>query len=224
MADHFETFVRAQDYPVGVATMVGTESRFVYRLDPARHARTGTRSAFQEARRNPRPTQPTRGGYLGSMVRVLDALPRFFPENGPIDLTTDGHQSYVDALDRRRFRGRFVHKAHPNPKRGPKGSPRSAAAMRRDRTTFPVDTLHGLLRHSECHHRRETIAFGRRTNAVLERLNLASAWRNFVKGVSEREPNKTTPAMKLELATEPWSWSHVLARRLFPGRVLLPNG
>jgi len=88
---------------------------------------------------------------------------------------------------------------------------------------FPVDTLHGLLRHSECHHRRETIAFGRRTNAIMERLYLASAWRNFVKGVSERKPDTATPAMKLKLTTEPWTWERVLARRLFPGRLLLPK-
>jgi hypothetical protein len=87
---------------------------------------------------------------------------------------------------------------------------------------FPVDLLHGLLRHSESHHRRETIAFGRRTNAILERLYLAIAWRNFVKGVSERRPDPTTPAMRLGLTTEPWSWARVLARRLFPARVRIP--
>ena len=35
VADHFESFVRAQDYPVGVATVVGKKSWFVYGLDPA---------------------------------------------------------------------------------------------------------------------------------------------------------------------------------------------
>jgi hypothetical protein len=223
VADHFESFVRAQDYPVGVATVVGKTSWFVYGLDPAPHARAGKRSAFQEAKRKARPPQPTRGGYTGSMARVLDTLLHFFPENPAIELTTDGHTSYVQALRRNRFRGRFRHTGYPNPKRGPKGSPRSLIAKVRDQAMFPVDTLHGLLRHSECHHRRETIAFGRRTNAILERLYLASAWRNFVKGVSERKPDRTTPAMKLKLTTEPWSWRRVLARRLFPGRVLLPK-
>ena len=223
VADHFESFVRTQDYPVGVATVVGKKSSFVYGLDPAPHARTGKRSKFQEAKRKARPPQPTRGGYLGSMTRVLDSLLHFFPQSTAIELTTDGHTSYEQALGQARFRDRFLHTAYPNPKRGPKGSPRSRAARVRDRAMFPVDTLHGLLRHSECHHRRETIAFGRRTNAILERLYLASAWRNFVKGVSERKPDRTTPAMKLKLTTEPWSWQRVLARRLFPGRVLLPK-
>src|SRR6266850_4453208 len=223
VTDHFESFVRAQDYPVGIATVVGQRSWFVYGLDPAPHARTGKRSAFQEAKRKARPPQPTRGGITGSMTRVLDALLHFFPKNGAIELTTDGHMSYAQALGKTRFRDRFRHTGYPNPKRGPKGAPRSQAARVRDRAMFPVDTLHGLLRHSECHHRRETIAFGRRTNAILERLYLASAWRNFVKGVSERKPDATTPAMKLKLTTEPWSWERVLARRLFPGRLLLPK-
>ena len=89
---------------------------------------------------------------------------------------------------------------------------------------FPADALHALLRHTAAHHRRETIAFGRRLNAVMERLFLTAIWRNFVKGRSERRPDPTTPAMRLGLATERWSWRRVLARRLFPKREILPPG
>lgn len=222
VADHFETFVGTQDYPVGVATVVGKDSKFVYALDPAPHERAGKRSAFQEARRRRRPPQPSRGGYEGSMTRVLEALLHFFPESSVVRLTTDGHAAYRRVLSGARFRERVSHLAVPNPERGPKGSPRSAEAIVRDRAMFPVDSLHALLRHTASHHRRETIAFGRRTNAILERLFLASAWRNFVKWRSERKPDRTTPAMALGLTTEPWSWGRVLARRLFPGRVGVP--
>ena len=45
-----------------------------------------------------------------------------------------------------------------------------------------------------------------------------AVWRNFVKGRSERKPDRTTPAMRLGLAEQPWSWRRVLARRLFPTR------
>jgi hypothetical protein len=83
---------------------------------------------------------------------------------------------------------------------------------------FPVDLLHGLLRHSLAHHRRETIAFGRRINALLERLFLAAVWRNFVKKRSERRPELVSPAMQVGLAQELWTWRRVLSRRLFPGR------
>ena len=222
VADHFETFVGTQDYPVGVATVVGRKSLFVYGLDPAPHPRAGKRSPFQEAKRRARPPQPTRGGYEGSMARVIDNLLHFFPAERSIDLTTDGHASYRQVLSRGNLRSRVRHLPFPNPERGPKGSPRSRQAIVRDREMFPVDSLHALLRHSESHHRRETIAFGRRTNAILERLYLAIAWRNFVKGVSERKPDRTTPAMRLGLTTEPWTWGRVLARRLFPARVHVP--
>ena len=222
VADHFETFVGTQDYPVGVATVVGKESRFIYTLDPAPHERTGKRSAFQEARRRQRPPQSTRGGYEGSMTRVVEALLHFFPATSVFNLTTDAHAAYRRVLAGPRFRERVRHVAIPNPKRGPKGSPRTPEARFRDRAMFPVDALHALLRHSASHHRRETIAFGRRTNAILERLFLTSVWRNFVKWRSERKPDRTTPAMALGITTEPWSWARVLARRLFPGRVRVP--
>ena len=89
---------------------------------------------------------------------------------------------------------------------------------------FPVDLLHKLWRHTQAHHRRQTIAFGRRSNAVLERAELMTLWRNFVKGVSERCNDPTTPAMRLGIAPTPLSWSQVFARRLFPGRIPLPEG
>ena len=88
---------------------------------------------------------------------------------------------------------------------------------------FAVDHLHGLIRHSVANHRRETIAFGRRVNAILERLFVMSIWRNFVKGRSERRPDPATPAMHLGLAASPWTWRRVLARRLFPSREPLPD-
>ena len=83
---------------------------------------------------------------------------------------------------------------------------------------FPADLLHGLLRHSLAAHKRETIAFGRRLNAIVERLFLVAIWRNFVKGVSERRGDRTTPAMRLGLTDRPWKWERVLGRRLFPDR------
>ncbi len=83
--------------------------------------------------------------------------------------------------------------------------------------------MHGLLRHSLAHHRRETIAFGRRHNAVLERLFVFTVWRNLVKVRSERTSSSPTPAMSLGLASEPWTWEKVLARRLFFWRESVPR-
>jgi transposase-like protein len=216
--DHFETFEGSQDFPFGVATAVGARSWFVYALDPAPHRRAGRRSTHQQARVDRRPARPHRGGYAGSFKRTLDllqAIPAL--QDKPIRIVTDGHSSYRRELRRRGTAG-IRHSAFPNPERGPRGAPRPALARVRDAAMFPNDLLHLLLRHSLAHHRRETLAFGRRLNALMERLFLAAAWRNFVKDRSERRPQGVTPAMTLGLTDRPWSWARVLARRLFPDR------
>ena len=87
---------------------------------------------------------------------------------------------------------------------------------------FPVDLLHKLLRHSLAHQRRETIAFGRRLNAVMEQMFLTAVWRNFVKKRSERISRSGTPAMRLGLTRERWPWTRVFSRRLFPARTATP--
>jgi len=216
--DHFETFEFTQDYPFGVATPVGARSWFAYGLDPVPHARTGRRSPAQQQRLRSRPRRPSRGGYAGSTHRILATLVPLVPEGRRLHIIGDGHPAYDRAAVRhRRVR---LHRFQ-NPRRGPRGSPRSAAALARDAAMFPADLMHALLRHTQAHHRRETIAFGRRLNALLERLYLFAVWRNFVKLRSERRPEPVTPAMRLGLATEPWPWRRVLSRRLFPARLSL---
>jgi hypothetical protein len=214
--DHFETFEFSQDLPFGVATAVGAKSWFVYALDPAPHGRTGSLSPAQQRRVASRPRRRRRGGYAGSTRRVLD---RLLPlARKPLRLIGDGHPAYDAAVTRHPARASIRLTRHPNPARGPKGTPRSDQALARDRAMFPVDLLHGLIRHSLAAHKRETIAFGRRLNAIVERLFLMAVWRNFVKGVSERRGDPTTPAMRVGIATKPWPWRRVLSRRLFPER------
>ena len=221
--DHFETFEFTQDYPFGVATPVGAESWFVYGLDPAPHARTGHRSAIQQRRLEARPRRSARGGYAGSSGRTLDLLVALGKPGRSVRVRGDGHPAYDQAVARHKEARRLVLECYPNPRRGPKGSPRSAAARVRDQAMFPVDLLHKILRHTLAHQRRETIAFGRRLNAILERLFLAAVWRNFVKRRSERRPEPRTPAMHLGLTDAPWSWKRLLSRRLFFHRLKLPG-
>ncbi len=216
--DHFETFEYSQDLPFAIATAVGADSWYCYELDPAPHERSGRRSTFQQARLEKRPPRPTFGGFRGSTRRVVDLLLELAGPGRNLGLTNDGHPTYDDVVALHPERPRILQSSFPNPDRGPKGAPRSAAARLRDRRMFPVDRWHALMRHSCAHYHRETIAFGRRLNALLDRTYLAVVWRNFVKGRSERKPDSTTPAMRLGLATEPWTWRQVLSRRLFPAR------
>ncbi len=221
-ADHFETFELAQDLPVGIWTASGRESWFVYGIDPAPHARTGRRTGEQEIRRRRRPARETRGGYEGSFRRGLDVLLPVVAPGRLLRVACDGKDEYPRAVFRHPAAVRIRLEIHPTPKRGPKGSPRSPEARARDEALFAADQFHALLRHSLANHKRETIAFGRRLNAILERLFLALAWRNFIKGRSERRPDRKTPAMYLGLADRPWTWQRLLSRRLFPGHFALP--
>jgi len=216
--DHFETFEFTQDLPFGVATPVGAESWFVYGIDPAPHRRTGRRSHAQRQRLRERPRRQARGGYVGSTLRTIRRLMSLDGGSRPLHLVADDHPAYRKALTALGPPPAVRLETHRNPKRGPKGSPRSAAALARDRAMFPADQLHGLIRHSLAAHRRETIAFGRRLNALMLRLYVFLAWRNFIKGRSERKPDPVTPAMRLGLTRRPWSWDVLLARRLFPAR------
>jgi hypothetical protein len=154
---------------------------------------------------------------------VVDAALSLARRSAALHLVTDGHDSYVDAIDAHPQRSRIRHSRFPNPKRRRKGAPRTPEMRRRDAAMFPVDLLHGVLRHTCAHHRRETIAFGRRLNALMERFFLTAVWRNFVKSRSERKPRPpVTPAMRRGLVTSPWTWDTVLAQRLFVTRTSLP--
>jgi transposase-like protein len=221
--DHFETFEFTQDFPFGVATPVGAESWFVYGLDPAPHARTGKRTPAQRLRIAGRPARDRRGCYLGSTLRTLDLLRNLVDSRRRIVLRGDAHPAYETAVRRHPERSRFEVSWFANPKRGPKGSPRSAEAIRRDDALWVVDQLHKLVRHSGAHERRETIAFARRLNASMERMFVKVVWRNFVKRRSERKPKPVTPASWLGLTEGPWRWVRALAMRLFPRRENVPE-
>jgi len=219
--DDFETFAYSQERPMGIGTAVGQDSWFVYGLQCAPHRRAGRRSPAQQAKVARESKQFVSGAYRRAFRNTVDLLLRKRPAAGELDLITDGHPGYRAGWLSHPSRRRIRHRIYPNPDRPYKGAPRSRDAIRRDRAMFAVDLQHGLMRHTLANHRRETIAFGRRHNAVMERAFLMAAWRNFIKGRSERKPDPTTPAMVLGLTEEPWDWPRLLARRLFPFRQVL---
>jgi len=218
--DHFGSFELTQDLPFSVGTAVGHRSWFLYALDPAVHERSGRTTPAQRERLARRKERPREGGFQGSFGRLLDVLADLAPAER-LHLHTDAHESYKRALREHPAREKFQHLAVPNPLRGPKGSPSSEEARLRDAMMYASDNLHKLLRHTAKHHTRETIAFPRRLNAAFERGFVHAIWRDFVKGRSERKPDRRTPAMLLGLTDEPWTWMQVLGRRLFPSHIRL---
>ena len=224
LLDDFETFAGSQFFPAGISTATGQRSWFIYALDSSPHRRSGRLTPAQrriKAELEGRHGRPARGAYTRSFARQLDRLVAC-ARGRTVTAVSDALQAYATALRRHPERARVRHLVYPNPRRGPRGSPRSAYARERDRAMWPNDALHALIRHSAVHHRRETIAFGRRLNSVMERAYLLAVWRNLVKRQSERQrgPGRS-PAMAVGLTDAMWSWDRVLARRLQPSRVAL---
>lgn len=220
--DDFEGFAYGQDFPFALGTAAGHGSSFLYDLDVALHPRRGRMSPAQKKRqkRLEAAGRRPRDGTSDSFGRWLDRLRARWPR-ATFRIVSDKNPRYRVVLAKRTDRQRFEHRAYVNPVRGPKGSARSPEARERDAAMFESDLLHMLVRHSSAHQRRETIAFGRRVNAVMERAFLFAVWRNFIKRRSERRPSPT-PAMVLALADKAWSWQRVFAKRIFPWRQGLP--
>jgi transposase-like protein len=213
--DHFETFIGRQDRALGVGTPVGAISRYVYDIDPAPHRGSGRRP---DRKPEDGTTVRVNRSYVESIRRSIRGLIPHLSGSDPLVLRVDGRIDYRVALRDETIGSRVVLQAFPNPVRGPKGTPRSPEAVRRDLAMFPNDQLHQLLRHTCSDHKRETIAFGRRLESIIGRATLMAVWKNFIKARSERAPDRTTPAMRLGLSDERWRFERILARRLFPHR------
>ena len=213
--DHFEVFIGRQDHALGVGTAVGATSRYVYDIDPAPHRGSGRRP---DRKPEVGTTVRVNRAYVWSIRRSIRGLIPHLSESDRLVLRVDGRLDYRVALRDQDLAARVVLQVFPNPERGPKGTPRSPEAIRRDFAMFPNDQLHQLLRHSCADHKRETIAFGRRLESILGRAHLMALWKNFIKTRSERANDRTTPAMRLGLTDGRWRFDRILARRLFPRR------
>ena len=214
--DHFETFIGRQDHALGIGTAVGARTWFVYDIDPAPHRGSGRRPDRKDG-------EPVRASkpYVASIRRTIQALlPKVVAPNR-LHLNVDGRIEYHATIVHRAMRDRVSLSDYPNPKRGPKGSPRSPEAKARDWAMFPVDQLHQLIRHTCADHKRETLSFGRRLESIVGRAHLVAVWKNFIKGRSERKPDRSTPARHVGLADKRWRWERVVTRRLFPGRAAM---
>ncbi len=216
VTDHFAAFAGMQENALAVATPVGAESWFVYALEPAWHRR-----ATAASNRRPR-VSPSPGEIERSISRILDTLLAHIPKDSRLDLVSDDDPKQARAIDAHPEGHRIRHTVHRNPPERRRGRPRDRETRLRDAAMFPVDLLHKLHRNWLADHRRETLAFGRRGEAVIERMAVLAVFRNLIQGVSERRNDATTPAMRLGLTERPWLWRDVLGERRFPTRIPLP--
>jgi hypothetical protein len=210
VVDGFETFELSHYWITHLNTVVGAESHFEYACTISELRRKGAMTRRQKRRRawlerrygRPHPRSIEHG--------VAQALALVVAPGGEAVVRSDEHRQYPAALARladRRFQHEVTSSKTPRTPRNP---------------LFPVNLLHGLVRHNGSNHKRGTIACSKRNQAILWREAIHRVFRNYVKHFSERRRD-ATPAQRLGLCSSPLRWEQILERRIFPTRIPMPE-
>jgi transposase-like protein len=210
VVDGFESFERSQDIPVHFHTAVGAHSHYLHAFTDSELRRKGRMTAAQRRRREQRERTLGRPDPRSIEREMAELVALVVPPGASAHIRSDAHPAYPRAWRRLADR-QLVHET---------------VSARRARTPqnplFPANLLDLLIRHSSANHKRETIAFSKRRQSAAERLLILLVWRNYLKSFSERRRD-ATPAQRLGLTTRRLSLDDVLAQRLFPSRIPLPE-
>lgn len=210
-ADGFESFAYSQYHPLYLNLVVGV-SHYCYAFTHSELRRKGWMRAAQRRRREwleaefgrPDPKAIERGTYRALRIAA--------PEPQALVVRSDDHQAYPRAVRRLVADGYDVTHERTS----------SLEARTAGNPLFPVNRLDLLLRHNSANHKRETIAFSKRHQAVIWRAAWLIAWQNFAKPFSERHGGGP-PAMRAGICERPLPVPELLRWRRFPGRVELPE-
>ena len=208
--DGFETFEYSQYAPMHLNLLVGSKSLFVHGLTASELRRKGRMTAWQKKRRDEIEGAVGRPDPKAIQRGVEQLLSAVLLEGADVDLDTDDHPAYRRALRSLVNQFKIRHRITSSKARRTTSNP-----------LFAVNLTDLLLRHSSSNQKRETIAFSKRMQAVIERAFIFVIWRNFLKSRSEKAQN-APPAVALGIVTKRPTVTQLLARRLFPAHVALP--
>jgi len=208
--DGFISFEYSQFHPTAFHLLAGQDSHFFYGFTDSELRRSGTLTAGQHRRRRELEARLGRPDPRAVEHEVATLLGIVAPAPQRLTLHSDQHRDYPRAL-RRVPHLSVTHQATS-----------SRAARTPHNPLFAVNLLDLLIRHSGANHKRETIAFSKRRQSAAERMAVLMVWRNYLKWCSERR-RADTPAMRLGTAARRWTVGEVLAARLFPSRIRLPE-
>jgi transposase-like protein len=206
--DGFETFAHSQFYPCHLHVAAGSESHFLYAFTDSELRRKGRMTEWQKRRREELEQQHGRPDPK-SIEKEIAQLLRLLPKGVTPVIHSDEHPAYPRGI--RRSGMEVMHRVTP-----------STAPRTKANPLFPVNLVDLLLRHSGSNHKRETIAFSKTRQNVVERVAIFQVWRNFVKSFSEKIQD-ASPAMRLGLTPRKLTPEEVLGKRRFPWRVKLPE-
>ncbi len=241
--DGFETFEYSQFFPCHLNLAAGHQSWFLYHFTDSPLRRKGTMTPAQKIRRAELEAtlgRPDPKAVEEGILELLRTVGRQMPWGRAEDPGEKGAGPGPGAAEARlarrsRFDAWFHSDDHPAYGRSfsrlhreyphlrlhrlvtPSTDPRSRA-----NPLFPVNLADLLLRHHGANHRRETIAFSKRRQAMIERLALFTVWRNYIKSRREKKPGETA-AMRAGILDRRLHWDDLFRERYFPRRHLLPG-
>ena len=209
LVDGFETFELSQYYPMHFHLAVEKHSQFLWYFTDSPLRRKGRMTDYQKKRRQELETlhgRPDPKAIEKDMKELLEITLR--GARSAI-VYSDEHQAYPRAI--RHLDVEIEHRT-------------VSSKERRDKRNilWGVNLADLLIRHGGANHKRETIAWAKRRNAAAERLMLFMLWRNYIKGISEKERGSPTPAMLLGLTDRRLTVEEILERRIFPDHVEMP--
>jgi hypothetical protein len=209
--DGFVSFEWSQYHPTQFHTVVGQQSHYIHGFTDSEVRRSGTMRVGQRRKRARLEAKHGRPDPR-SVEREVTALLRLVTAGATrLELHSDEHRDYPLALARQSHLKEVQHHTI------------SSRALRDTRNPlFAINLLDLLIRHSGANHKRETIAFSKRRQSAAERLWLLVVWRNHVKSFSERRRD-ATPAMRAGVSPRRYTLKAILGKRLFPGRIALPE-
>jgi hypothetical protein len=201
--------VYGQYWPFDVNLLIG-QSHFVYGFQDAELRRSGTMRPFQRRKRADLEQLHGRPDPQATRKSVQELLERELPVGSVVELDTDEHKAYPQAL--KRLPGRAIlHRTTSSRARRTVRSP-----------LFAVNLGDLLIRHTSANQKRETIAFSKRRQGALYRIAIWAAVRNYVKPVSVNR-KRPPPGVALGLIPRAITISELLQERRFPWRFELPG-
>ena len=208
--DGFQSFEWSQYHPTWFNVLAGARSHFFYGFTDTELRRSGRMTARQREKRRRLELRYGRPDPRGIERDTTELLRIAAPAPQVLELHTDEHSDYPRAV---RSLPHLQVKHH---------TISSRAARTPRNPLFPINLLDLLIRHSSANHKRETIAFSKRRQSAAERLWVLLVWRNYMKSFSERKRD-ATPAMRLGVTDQKLQARDVLAERMFPSRLPLPE-
>lgn len=215
--DALRTYAGSKYEPDDVHTLIGCESHYWIEIGGVPLRRSGSMSEMQKAIREERDEdlgKPDPKIVKKVLARMMAAADSVTPPSVVLELRTDEQVDYERAVKQLR-------------KKRPVEHVTVSSKEWRERSSHPlwsINHAHRLTRHAIKSQTRRTLAYHKNFAGLMGRMLAMQTWRNWTKGISERdaEGRKTTPAMLLKLTDRPLSGEDLFFDRLFPRREGLP--